>query len=94
MKAMYLASALLLSALTFSPASAAPAVPTAALTVQSPVILAQMDRDRYDRREHRERYRAGHRYHTAPHGWHRYDRRPHDWNRRGCILVGPIWFCP
>lgn len=39
-------------------------------------------------------YRAGHRYRSAPHGWHRYHARPRDWQRRGCIIVGPMWFCP
>jgi hypothetical protein len=59
------------------------------------------DRDR-DHRSHRERrhdrhhsrYRAGEHYRSAPHGWHRYHRRPHDWRTRGCIVVGPLWFCP
>jgi hypothetical protein len=54
------------------------------------------------RRHHGERhhgqrhhnYRAGHRYRSAPRGWHRHHRRPADWRVRGCILVGPVWFCP
>jgi len=41
-----------------------------------------------------DRYMPGHHYHSAPHGWHRYHRRPHDWRTRGCIIVGPVWFCP
>jgi hypothetical protein len=40
------------------------------------------------------RYRAGGRYDRAPGNWHRYDRRPGDWQRRGCIIVGPVWWCP
>jgi Ni/Co efflux regulator RcnB len=39
-------------------------------------------------------YRPGHHYHAAPHGWHRYHYRPRDWRTRGCIVVGPLWFCP
>jgi hypothetical protein len=42
----------------------------------------------------RSHYRAGHRYRSAPHGWHRYHARPGNWQRRGCIVVGPAWFCP
>ena len=51
------------------------------------------DRRYYDDRRHRPRYVPGHRYKSAPHGWHRYDRRPRDWRYRGCIMVGPFWFC-
>jgi Ni/Co efflux regulator RcnB len=52
---------------------------------------SHMDRDHHDRHHH---YRAGGRYSSAPHGWHRYHHRPRDWRTRGCIVVGPIWFCP
>ena len=27
-------------------------------------------------------------------GWNRYSRRPSRWQNRGCVAVGPIWFCP
>jgi hypothetical protein len=40
------------------------------------------------------RFTPGHRYHQAPSHWHRYHARPRDWRRRGCIIVGPVWFCP
>lgn len=26
-------------------------------------------------------------------GWNRYDRRPTGWRNRGCVAIGPIWFC-
>ncbi len=39
-------------------------------------------------------YRPGFRYRTAPVGWRRYGARPWNWQARGCILVGPFWFCP
>jgi hypothetical protein len=42
----------------------------------------------------RNKYRAGGRYNRAPSNWHRFDKRPGDWQRRGCIVVGPIWWCP
>jgi hypothetical protein len=32
----------------------------------------------------------GHRYH----GWRRYHARPWNWRARGCVVVGPVWFCP
>ena len=40
------------------------------------------------------RYHPGYRYHDAPRNWHRYSYRPYDWEDRGCIIVGPLWFCP
>lgn len=47
-----------------------------------------------DRRHRRHRYEPGSRRHAAPRGWHRYHSRPRDWRTRGCIIVGPVWFCP
>lgn len=77
-------------------ASAAPVSGGAVAQASSPLVLAQYrDRDHrgYVRRRY-PHYVPGRRYHSAPHGWHRYRHRPGDWHRRGCILVGPIWFCP
>ncbi|MDQ0395473.1 hypothetical protein [Labrys monachus] len=42
----------------------------------------------------RFRYAPGARLGAPPYGWHRYRTRPYDWRTRGCIVVGPIWFCP
>jgi hypothetical protein len=33
---------------------------------------------------------ADHRYDN----WNRYSSRPYGWQSRGCVLVGPLWFCP
>lgn len=55
------------------------------------------DRSHYKRRKfnHKRRhYTPGGRYDRAPSHWHRYHARPHDWRTRGCIIVGPIWWCP
>lgn len=27
-------------------------------------------------------------------GWNRYSYRPYNWRTRGCVVVGPMWFCP
>lgn len=96
MRAMYLAPALLLSVMSFAPASAAPVAPLSAPAVESPLVRVQYDNRHRAAPRYRAppRYRAGHRYRSAPHGWRRYDRRPGDWSRRGCVLVGPVWFCP
>jgi hypothetical protein len=35
-----------------------------------------------------------HRYKSAPHGWRHYSYRPYRWAFRGCVLIGPLWYCP
>jgi hypothetical protein len=86
-----------------APASAAPA--PAGVQRADQVLLVRSDRRHsYKRRGHirnlppgyrrHHHYRPGHHYRYAPHGWHRYHYRPRDWRTRGCIIVGPIWFCP
>jgi hypothetical protein len=42
----------------------------------------------------KHQFRPGGRYSHAPKGWHRHGSRPAYWATRGCITVGPIWFCP
>ena len=39
-------------------------------------------------------YKPGHKYSKAPPGWKRHAKRPVGWSTRGCIVVGPVWFCP
>lgn len=29
-----------------------------------------------------------------PRGWRRFGYRPDDWRSRGCLEIGPAWFCP
>ena len=45
------------------------------------------------RQERDHRYTAGRRYNRAPSHYRRYAYRPYNWQSRGCILVGPVWFC-
>ncbi|MFD2184571.1 hypothetical protein [Rhodoplanes azumiensis] len=33
-------------------------------------------------------------YRGPPPGWRRYDGRPSGWRNRGCIQIGPVWYCP
>ena len=93
MKILHLAAALAAAAtIGLSAASAAPVSGSAVAPSASTIVLAQYHHgDRHGGRPH---YVPGRRYHTAPHGWHRYGRRPGDWRTRGCVLVGPLWFCP
>ena len=92
--------ATILSAFVASAAIAAPAgSPTlsgvTASTTDNVIQARDGRRHGYHRhRYHRHGYRSGRHYSHAPRGWHRHHYRPHDWRTRGCITVGPIWFCP
>lgn len=82
-----------------STAYAAPVSPATTAVAQTTNEITQVrDGDRWDRRGYdrrdRRHYRSGHRYDHAPHGYRRYGHRPYDWRTRGCIMVGPVWFCP
>ncbi|MBS0231872.1 MAG: hypothetical protein JSR99_00105 [Proteobacteria bacterium] len=74
---------------------------SSAMTVTKPTgvatrpALQQIDYKKKNKYYHkRQKYHAGGRYDRAPAHWHRYNKRPGDWRRRGCIIVGPIWWCP
>ena len=98
LKFKVLVPALFLSAVMLSPVSAAPVTATPEASVESLVVQVQ-DNDRREGRRgdfQRDRnYRRGRDYRRGPpRGWRRYHRRPRDYRTRGCILFGPIWFCP
>jgi hypothetical protein len=63
-----------------------------------PTVMAQPWHD--DHRHHHpsrhddRHFHPGRHYDAPPYGWHRYHSRPWDWETRGCIVVGPFWFCP
>src|SRR5262245_8995730 len=53
----------------------------------SGIVLADYKKDKFH-------YEPGSHHSKAPKHWHRYSHRPGDWHARGCIVVGPVWFCP
>lgn len=106
--AAYALSALVIGFASIGSANAAmPSSVPAKVSVQNDgVQLIQHRRDRdyrdfRDRRDFRGRgrghghnYRPGGRYSKAPPGWRRHSHRPSYWQSRGCVVVGPVWFCP
>lgn len=36
----------------------------------------------------------GHARRGPPPGWRRYSTRPWNYRTRGCVMFGPVWFCP
>ncbi len=95
-------SAALLGLVSITPASAAPsaagnaAVRTDGVTLVAQKTVVVKKRNGHVTRKvvYRNGFRPGGHYRRAPGGWHRFDNRPGDWNTRGCIVVGPIWYCP
>jgi Ni/Co efflux regulator RcnB len=77
-------------------ASVASAAPHAKLSSNGTAITQHVD-DRdgdHDRRRHRMIHRDHDDRYEKYSGWHRYSSRPRRWHDRGCVAVGPIWFCP
>jgi len=77
-------------------AGAATAAPAAVLPKTDPGASASnlVEVQYRDHRDHRRHWVPGRRYDAPPPRWRRYHARPHDWRRRGCVIVGPLWFCP
>jgi Ni/Co efflux regulator RcnB len=90
------ASALFMAAM-LSPAQAAAVNPAAGIAAAPDNALIQVqDRSRRDGRRGRDYrgrrdFRRG--YRRPPRGYRSYRRRPSDWRRRGCIVIGPLWYC-
>jgi Ni/Co efflux regulator RcnB len=101
---MKIACAAALAMVLSAPAAAAIAPgsrDTTAAATAEPLLMQIQDRrfdDRrsFDRRRgvHRHQYVPGRRYGRPPASWRQYRARPRDWRTRGCIIVGPVWWCP
>jgi hypothetical protein len=63
-------------------------------TIADTIQVQHRHQHRHRQHHHHRRYAPGARLRAAPHGWRRYHARPGDWRTRGCVVVGPIWFCP
>jgi hypothetical protein len=98
-----LTAAVLVFGLT-SAAHAAPVKPAASPNISASSDLVEIGKKYYNRKgkfrgpnyRGRNYYRGGYgrNYYRAPKGWRSYSYRPFGWQRRGCIIVGPVWYCP
>jgi|LNFM01.1.fsa_nt_gb hypothetical protein len=48
--------------------------------------------DRRERRMYNRNWRNDRRYYRYR-NYNRYYSRPYNWRSRGCVSVGPVWFC-
>jgi Ni/Co efflux regulator RcnB len=97
-------TAMMIAALAFAglmgtQASAAPLSKAAGATqsaAQSDVVQVRHHKKHrhYKKRHHRGAYnwRNDRRYYRYR-SWNRYGSRPYNWRSRGCVAVGPVWFC-
>jgi hypothetical protein len=97
--------AVAISLLVFSGASALPITSGKQVSNSSASDLIQIGKkdkrgkyDRHDRKKYGDWHR-GKKYGRygrggPPPGWRSYSYRPWGWERRGCLLIGPLWYCP
>lgn len=96
-----LVPAAIMSILAATPTLAAPGTSSLLqLNAVTPAATVQVDDREWNRERRGARRRGrdhsftpGRRYDRAPSHYRRHVYRPRDWERRGCILVGPMWFC-
>ena len=45
--------------------------------------------------KHYNYHHGGGKYYYRNRYWgHRYYARPYNWQALGCVVVGPVWYCP
>ncbi len=109
MKKLMFAIAAGIFAVSASAASALPAPKTDALGssivdqvrdrdgVNVRIVDRRGDRRGYNRWNRGDRWNRGGRWNDRRYnqyrGWNRYNSRPRGWRNRGCVSVGPVWFC-
>jgi hypothetical protein len=90
-------SAAALSLLVCANASALPAPKSQLAVPSSDLVEAGKKYDGKKRGYKHGHYKHDaykHSYKHAPRGWRSYSYRPWGWERRGCIVIGPVWYCP
>lgn len=90
------ATVALLGASLATQAGAAPIAKSDGIAASGIVTTVDNRRDhrRHDDHRRNEDRRNWGRGDYERHGWHRHSHRPYNWRGRGCVTVGPVWFCP
>lgn len=91
-----------LLAMSASAASAMPAAARHGADVSRAGVAANVEQAQYrhhkrgwkHRRHMHRNFDWNDRRYRSYRGWNRYYDRPYRWRARGCVAVGPIWFCP
>lgn len=77
-------------ALAFTPSPAT----SPQLSVASDVLQVKYKGYKGHKYNKYNKYKNSHRYSHAPKGWRSYNYRPYRWAHRGCVIIGPVWYCP
>lgn len=79
-------------ALTATSASALPVAKPGQVGAEKSSMSEQVQYRKKHNRRHNSWRHNDHRY-DKYRGWNRYSKRPYNYRSRGCVAVGPIWFC-
>lgn len=85
-------------ALTATSASALPVAKPGQTGAETTAMTEQVQyRKNHGQFGHQQRRHNGWRHNDNRYnkyrGWNRYSKRPYNYRNRGCVAVGPIWFC-
>jgi len=94
-------SAAIVSLLAITAAWALPVSPTAKPELTSSDVI-QVGKKYYKKNykhykhynHYNKKYYKGRYYHGGRYWGRRYYYRPYNWQALGCIVVGPVWYCP
>ena len=87
------------AALSLAAATAAWALPVSQTTLLQPltssdVIQVGKKGGHHGGHHHGGGHHGGKYYHGGRYWGHRYNYRPYGWQALGCVVVGPVWYCP
>ena len=88
------------TALSFAVGTAAWALPVSqtALPLNPSDLIQVGQKNKHDNHNNHNNYNNhnhGGKYYYGNRYWgHRYNVRPYNWQGLGCVLVGPVWYCP
>jgi ABC-type Zn2+ transport system substrate-binding protein/surface adhesin len=92
------------AALSFAAATAASALPVSQTTSLRPLNFSDLiqvgEKNKNKNKNHNHNH--DHHNHNHKHGYyhgghyygHQYYVRPYNWQALGCVVVGPVWYCP
>jgi hypothetical protein len=93
------------AALSLLMSTAAWAMPHDPAGAQLASDVVKVGKDGHDRNDHGQNHRwhgnqanrdYDHRWDDGDdhyRSWHQYSYRPDDWDERGCVSIGPVWYC-
>jgi ABC-type Zn2+ transport system substrate-binding protein/surface adhesin len=92
------------AALSFAAVTAASALPVSQTTSLRPLNFSDLfqvgqkkknknKNHNPDNHNHNHNHNHGY-YHGGRYYGHQYVVRPYNWQALGCVVVGPVWYCP